>query len=104
MNTHSRREVMKTMGFAAIAAGANWKVPLLLASPAPTAPVAVSRCKTYNSAELLSTLGKMFDQLGGLSVLSAAKPWPSKSIARAHQTTASVTCHWAIHTTQARKC
>jgi uncharacterized protein (DUF362 family) len=73
MNTHSRREVMKTMGFAAIAAGANWKVPSLLASPAPTAPVAVSTCKTYDSAELLSTLSRMFDQLGGLQRIVGGK-------------------------------
>jgi len=66
VNTHSRREVMKTMGYAAIAAGVCGKVPSLLASPAPTAPVAIGTCKTYNSAELLSTLDKMFDQLGGL--------------------------------------
>jgi uncharacterized protein (DUF362 family) len=57
---------MKTMGYAAIAAGVCGKVPSLLASPAPTAPVAIGTCKTYNSAELLSTLDKMFDQLGGL--------------------------------------
>ena len=63
---HSRREALKKMGYAAIAAGVYWKAPSLLASPAPTAPVAVGTCKTYNPAELLSTLGRMFDQLGGL--------------------------------------
>ena len=70
MNTYSRREAMKKMGYAAIAAGAYSNAPSLLASPlaspAPTAPVAVGTCKTYNSAELLSTLDRMFDQLGGL--------------------------------------
>jgi uncharacterized protein (DUF362 family) len=63
---HSRREALKKMGYAAITVGVYWKVPSLLASPAPTAPVAVGACKTYNPAELLSTLGTMFDQLGGL--------------------------------------
>jgi len=66
VNTHSRREVIKAMGYSAIAAGASWKAPSLMASPAPTAPVAIGTCKTYNSVELLSTLDKMFDQLGGL--------------------------------------
>jgi uncharacterized protein (DUF362 family) len=73
MSTHSRREVMKTMGYAAIAAAANWKAPSLLASAAPTAPVAVSTCKTYDTAELLSTLGKMFDQIGGLQRIVGGK-------------------------------
>jgi uncharacterized protein (DUF362 family) len=70
MNTYSRREALKTMGYAAVAAGAYWNAPSLLASPlaspAPTAPVAIGTCKTYDSAELLSTLDRMFDQLGGL--------------------------------------
>ncbi len=73
MKTHSRRDVMKTMGYAALAAGANWKAPSLLAAPAPTAPVAVSTCKTYDPAELLSTLGRMFDQLGGLQRIVGGK-------------------------------
>ncbi len=63
---YSRREVLKKMGSAAIAAGAYWKVPSLFASTAPAAPVAVAKCKTYTSAELVSTLDRMFDQLGGL--------------------------------------
>jgi uncharacterized protein (DUF362 family) len=63
---HSRREALKKMGYAAIAIGVYWKAPSLLASPAPTAPVAIGRCKTYNPAELLSVLARMFDQLGGL--------------------------------------
>jgi uncharacterized protein (DUF362 family) len=33
---------------------------------APAAPVAVAKCKTYNPAELVATLDRMFDQLGGL--------------------------------------
>jgi len=36
---------------------------------APAGPVAVARCKTYDSAELVPTLQKMFDQLGGLGRL-----------------------------------
>ncbi|HMC60908.1 MAG TPA: DUF362 domain-containing protein [Candidatus Solibacter sp.] len=52
-------------------------MPLLLArrlaADAPTAPVAVARCKTYNAAELLPTMQKMFDQLGGLGRLVKGK-------------------------------
>jgi uncharacterized protein (DUF362 family) len=40
-----------------------------LAATAPAAPVAVAKCKTYDSAELLPTMQKMFDQLGGLERL-----------------------------------
>ena len=43
------------------------------AAVAPTAPVAVSRCKTYSPAELLPTMQKMFDQLGGLGRLVKGK-------------------------------
>jgi len=70
---HGRREALKKMGYAAIAVGVYWKAPSLLASHAPTAPVAVGTCKTYNPAELLSTLGRMFDQLGGLKRIVSGK-------------------------------
>lgn len=73
MNTHSRRDVIKAMGYAAVAAGVYGRAPSLLASPAPTAPVAIGTCKTYSSAELLSTLDKMFDQLGGLERIVKGK-------------------------------
>ena len=39
---------------------------------APTAPVAIARCASYGS-ELLPTLARMFDQLGGLGRLVAGK-------------------------------
>ena len=52
-------------------------MPVLLArrmaAEAPTAPVAVARCKTYNAAELVPTMQKMFDQLGGLGRLVKGK-------------------------------
>lgn len=46
---------------------------LARAADAPTAPVTVARCKTYDSSELLPTLQKMFDQLGGLGRLVKGK-------------------------------
>jgi uncharacterized protein (DUF362 family) len=50
-------------------AGAPW----IRGAVAPTAPVAVAKCATYNSAELLSTLGRMFDQIGGLGRIVKGK-------------------------------
>ena len=40
---------------------------------APSSRVAVARCKTYDSAELVSALDRMFDQLGGLGRLVKGK-------------------------------
>lgn len=40
---------------------------------APTAPVSVAKCQTYNPAELVPTLERMFDQLGGLGRLVKGK-------------------------------
>ena len=60
-------------------AGAGAGVGALLARPAwsravtaPAAKVAVARCKTYGP-ELVPTLDKMFDQLGGLGGLVKGK-------------------------------
>src|ERR1035437_6207410 len=39
------------------------------AAAAPTAPVSVAKCQTYNPAELVPALERMFDQLGGLGRL-----------------------------------
>jgi uncharacterized protein (DUF362 family) len=58
---------------AAAVSGAWAAVPLGRAAVAPTSPVAVARCKTYESAELLASLQKMFDQLGGLGRLVKGK-------------------------------
>jgi uncharacterized protein (DUF362 family) len=52
----TRRELL-----AALAAA-----PLMNAKEAPAPPVAIARCKSY-SDDLPDVLGKMFDQLGGLS-------------------------------------
>ncbi|HWD00165.1 MAG TPA: DUF362 domain-containing protein [Candidatus Sulfopaludibacter sp.] len=41
----------------------------LRGAAAPAGPVSVARCKTYDPAEVLPTLQKMFDQLGGLGSL-----------------------------------
>jgi uncharacterized protein (DUF362 family) len=43
------------------------------AAAAPATPVSVARCKTYEPAELVPTMQKMFDQLGGLGRLVKGK-------------------------------
>lgn len=40
--------------------------PMLRAAAPPAPPVAIARCQTYSNDELVATLSKMFDQLGGL--------------------------------------
>ena len=50
-------------------AGTSW----LHASVAPTAPVSIARCTTYDTAEMLAALQKMFDQIGGLRRLVNGK-------------------------------
>ncbi len=59
----TRREL-----FAALGAAAG-----LVGKPAPAPPVAVAKCASYESDELLATLSKMFDQLGGLTRLVKGK-------------------------------
>jgi len=59
----TRRELLAGLGAPGLV-----KAQPLRAASAPTAPVAVAQCKTYGS-ELLPTLERMFDQLGGLGRL-----------------------------------
>jgi len=59
----TRRELLAALG---VASG-------ILAKPAPAPPVAVAKCASYENDELLATLSKMFDQLGGLSRLVKGK-------------------------------
>jgi len=52
----TRRELLALIGSA----------PLLKAAPeAPTAPVSIAKCASYND-DVTATLATMFDQLGGL--------------------------------------
>src|SRR5260370_20531714 len=68
----SRREWL--LGAAAAVPG-TWLAgsPLSRAASAPALPVAVAKCTTYETAELVPTLSKMFDQLGGLGRLVNGK-------------------------------
>ena len=66
----NRREFLQGLG--AAAAGFYLAPTRLLASAAPTAPVAVARCPAYGP-EVITTLARMFDQLGGLRKLVNGK-------------------------------
>jgi uncharacterized protein (DUF362 family) len=68
----SRREwVLQTTSVVSGAwlAGTSW----LHAAAAPTAPVSVARCMTYDPAELLAAMEQMFDRIGGLKRLVNGK-------------------------------
>jgi uncharacterized protein (DUF362 family) len=69
---HTRRDWLRTAASAvsgAYLAGS----PLGRAAEAPAAPVALARCKSYQSGELLPAMQKMFDQLGGVGRLVKGK-------------------------------
>jgi uncharacterized protein (DUF362 family) len=66
-----RRQWLTAVGVTAAGTWLNSQ-PLSWGAQAPTAPVAVARCRTYG-VELLPTLERMFDQLGGLAGLVKGK-------------------------------
>src|SRR5258707_12095090 len=70
----TRRQLL---GGAAAVAGAFAMGRPLLGAEAPTAPVAVAPCKSYGP-ELVTTMEKMFDQIGGLGRLVNGKTVPIK--------------------------
>ena len=65
MNRRQFVSGLGTAGFAMIQ-------PARMFASAPTAPVAIARCKSYGD-EYLATAGKMFDQLGGLGRIVKGK-------------------------------
>ena len=64
----NRREFLGAVGVA----GVQLARPVRLRASAPTAPVAIARCKDYG-AEFLASADKMFDQLGGIGGLVKGK-------------------------------
>ncbi len=71
LETRTRRQWLS--GAAQVAAAGllgSWKGN---AAEAPASPVAVRRCRTYDDAELVAALDRMFDQLGGLGRLVRGK-------------------------------
>jgi uncharacterized protein (DUF362 family) len=69
MQNSSRRDVLRLMGSAALAAG---KLRPASVTGAPTAPVALTRCRDYES-DLEPSLSRIFDQIGGLGRLVKGK-------------------------------
>jgi uncharacterized protein (DUF362 family) len=67
----TRRELLKVASAGSLACLAEPRI--LGAALAPAAPVAIARCETYESAELLASLTRVFDQLGGLGKLVKGK-------------------------------
>jgi uncharacterized protein (DUF362 family) len=67
----TRREWLSQAGSAAAGAYLFGSAPLGAAAPA--FPVSVAQCKTYEAAELLPTLERMFDQIGGLGRIVKGK-------------------------------
>ncbi len=64
----NRREFVAGLGTAGLAA----LQPVSLRASAPTAPVALARCKSYGT-EFLAATEKMFDQLGGIGRMVKGK-------------------------------
>ncbi|MGO9239190.1 MAG: DUF362 domain-containing protein [Bryobacteraceae bacterium] len=69
-STLSRRQALA--GLAALVVPACSRKAVVFNPHAPSAPVSIARCGSYG-AELAPTLGRMFDQLGGLGRLVAGK-------------------------------
>ena len=68
---YSRREfALRAAGWLS---GTCLATRLARSAVAPTAPVSVSKCRTYDPAVLVPTLERMFDQLGGLGRLVKGK-------------------------------
>src|ERR1041385_8203240 len=72
----TRRELLQRMGL--VAAGTMFPGLLVDAqtqgkASAPTSPVALARCDTYDVAKVTEQINKMMDQLGGLRSLVAGK-------------------------------
>jgi uncharacterized protein (DUF362 family) len=65
----SRREWLA----AASTAAAGYLLSPAMGRAAPSVPVAVARCKTYEPGELVPIMHQMFDQLGGLGRLVKGK-------------------------------
>ncbi|MCC6862761.1 MAG: DUF362 domain-containing protein [Bryobacterales bacterium] len=69
-NPITRRDILRRTGAAALALA---RPAVSRAASAPTAPVAVTRCRTYSPAELVPALQETFDRIGGLGRMVKGK-------------------------------
>jgi uncharacterized protein (DUF362 family) len=65
---YTRRDLLKAASAGALLAGARWA-----RAATPAEPVAIARCKTYDPAELMPAMARMFDQIGGLGRIVKGK-------------------------------
>ncbi len=69
---HTRREwLLKTAG--AVSGACLTGLSAKRVNAAPAAAVAIATCRAYDPAELLSSMGRMFDQIGGLGRIVKGK-------------------------------
>jgi len=66
---YTRRDLLKAVSAGALLAGAR----LGRAAATPAEPVAIAKCKTYDPAELMPAMARMFDQIGGLGRIVKGK-------------------------------
>ena len=72
-SNYSRRELLKSASVLGGACLAGAAFTPARAALAPTAPVSVAKCQTYDPKELLPVMARMFDQLGGIGKLVKGK-------------------------------
>ena len=68
----TRRELL-WKGAAGVSGAYFFGPSILRAAAAPAARVTIARCRTYDTSELLPTLARMFDELGGLQRMVKGK-------------------------------
>ena len=69
----TRRDWLKSASVLGGACLAGASFPRAMAAPAPTAPVSLAKCLTYDPKELVPVMARMFDQLGGIGKLVKGK-------------------------------
>jgi len=72
-SNYTRRDWLKAASILGGGCLAGTRFARAVAVSAPTAPVSVARCKTYQPKELLPVMARMFDQLGGIGRLVKGK-------------------------------
>jgi uncharacterized protein (DUF362 family) len=65
---YTRRDLLRAASAGALLAGAR-----LGRAAAPAGTVAIAKCKTYDPAELMPAMARMFDQIGGLGRIVKGK-------------------------------
>jgi uncharacterized protein (DUF362 family) len=72
-SNYNRREWLKSASMLGGACLAGAPLVRAVTAPAPTVPVSVARCRTYDLKELLPVMARMFDQIGGIGRLVKGK-------------------------------